>query len=456
MDEKVSGSRLRRLGRIVWTSRQMVPLAVSRWRGRGEAGTEEDPAVVRAAEELLGTLGDLKGLALKVGQMLSYMDGALPAEAEPVYRRVLAKLQREAPSLPWDAARGVLEEELGDVSAHFAQIDPEPFAAASIGQVHRASLLDGTAVAVKIQYPGVDRAILADLKNIEGVRSMAGPVLTALGAGSNAALADNVLEELRARLLEELDYEHEAAMQARFGAMFSTYEDIVVPRVYPEASTRRVLTTRFEEGASLDEVAEVAPDPLRQRWALALTRAVSDQLYVHHLFNADPHPGNVLFRPDGKVVLLDFGCVKVITPEMATNMRAHMRTAIQATRTDDPDDWKAFEAAFVRSLRLEDAEQPVIDLVGELLLYALRPALRDEVFEFTSEYTAGINDLVLEGKRKLVFGDGRLPRIPKVPAAPGDYTFINRLQWGFYSVLTRLGARLNWHRLLPEDLRVCS
>jgi predicted unusual protein kinase regulating ubiquinone biosynthesis (AarF/ABC1/UbiB family) len=453
MGDKVSGSRIRRLGRLAWTSRQMVPMAVSRWRGRGENNGEEEPAVVAAAEELLGTLGDLKGLALKVGQMLSYMDGALPAQAEPVYRRVLSKLQREAPSLPWETVRSVLQEELGDPSAHFARIEEEPFAAASIGQVHRAHLLDGTHVAVKVQYPGIEQAVLADLKNIDGIKSMARPVLALLGAGSNVALADNVMEEIRARLLEELDYEHEARMQSRFVEMFAAYEDIVVPRVFAEASSRRVLTTSFEDGASLDDVADTADEALRQRWALAMTRAVTDQLYVHHLFNADPHPGNVLFRADGSVVLLDFGCVKTITPEMATNMWSHLRTAIVATRSDAPEDWRAFERAYCHSLLLDGAEQPVIDLLGEVLLYALRPVLRDEEFEFTTEYTAGINDLLLEGKRKIVFGDGRIPHIPKIPASPGDYTFINRLQWGFYSILTRLGARINWHRLLPEDLR---
>ena len=180
---------------------------------------------------------------------------------------------------------------------------------------------------------------------------------------------------------------------------------------------------------------------------------MTDQLYVHHLFNGDPHPGNYLFRRDGRVVLLDFGCVKAITPKMVSDMSAHLRAAIKATRTDAPEDWKAFEAAFVHSLELQGAEQAVIDLVGDLLIYALRPVLRDEVFAFTPEYTAGINDLLLEGKRKIVFGDGRIPHIPKIPASPGDYTFINRLQWGFYSVLTRLRARVNWHRLLPEDLR---
>lgn len=453
MDDKVSGSRLRRLGRLVWTSRQMVPMAVSRWRGRGEARLDEDPAVVRAAEELLGTLGDLKGLALKVGQMLSYMDGALPAEAEPVYRRVLSKLQREAPSLPWDTVRTVLEAELGDFSALYAEIDPTPFAAASIGQVHRARLHDGTSVAVKVQYPGIREAVLADLKNLDGLKSMARPFLTVLGAGSNVGLADNVMAEVRARLLEELDYVHEARMQVRFAEMFAATPDIVVPRVFLEASSERVLTTSFEEGASLDEVADQADDDLRQRWALALTRAVTEQLYVHHLFNGDPHPGNYLFRSDGTVVLLDFGCIKAITPQMAADMRAHLRAAIVATRTDTPKDWKAFEAAFVHSLRLQGAEQPVIDLIGRLLLYALEPVLRDEVFAFTPEYTGGINDLLLDGKRQIVFGDGRIPHIPKIPASPGDYTFINRLQWGFYSILTRLRARVNWHRLLPADLR---
>ena len=452
MSDEVSGSRLKRLGRLAWMSRKAVPLAVRRFAGRGEEAEQIDPVHMRAAEAMLETLGDLKGLALKVGQMLSYMDGALPAEAEPAFRKVLARLQRQAPSLPWVRIEQVLIEELGPLQQHFERIEPEPFAAASIGQVHRALLRDGTAVAVKVQYPGIRKAIEADLNNLGMFELLARPMMGAFG--SSTKFAGNILEEIRDRLLEELDYRHEAAMQARFQEMFAPHEQLVIPAVYPEHGGDRVLTTELMEGESLDAVVDDASQDLRNAWAEVLTAAITDQLYVHGLFNGDPHPGNYLFRRDGSVVLLDFGCVKKIDAAMQADMRRYAVAAIRATATDRDEDWAAFDRALADALLLHDAEPGVIELFRQLLLYVMRPLLRDEPFTFTPEYTAGVNDLMLERKKAILFADGRkLPHIPKMPAIPGQYTFINRLQWGFYSVLSRLGATVNWHQMLPEDMR---
>ncbi len=401
---------------------------------------------------MLKQLGELKGLGLKLGQMLSYVDGALPAEAEPVYRRVLSKLQASAPSLPWESAQAVLQETLGDWREHFRELDPEPFAAASIGQVHRATLLDGTVVAVKIQYPGIASAVQADLANLDGIKALARPMMAMFGAGQNIRFAGDVLTEIRERIEEELDYDREARMQQRFAEMFADEPGLVVPRVFPEHSGARVLTSEFVTGQPLDAVLD-APQTLRDTWARTLAKSVSDSIYVHRTFNADPHPGNYLFRDDGTVVLLDFGCVKEIPAEMSADMLGYLSAAIRAARTDAPEDWKRFERALAHALHLDQGDDEVARFYRELLVFTLEPLLHDRDFDFTPEWVAQINDLTVEGKRALVFGGGKLPRIPKLPPMPPGYTFINRLQWGFYSVLTRLSARINWHALLPAEIR---
>lgn len=440
---------------MVWMARKAVPLALSRARGRGASDGAENPVHVAAAEEMLRQLGELKGVGLKLGQMLSYIDGALPADAEPVFRRVLSKLQRDAPSLSWEAAQGVLSETLGDWATHFAAFEPEPFAAASIGQVHRAQLHDGTDVAVKIQYPGVAEAVRADLANLDGAKSVVGPMLSLLGGGTNAEFAGNAIREIRARMEEELDYLREARMQQRFAEMFANLSEVIVPEVYPQHSGDRVLTTRFEPGRRLDEVLD-APADLRNRWGRTLAQTVTDSLYVHHTFNADPHPGNYLFRDDGTVVLLDFGCIKEIPAAMADDMRRYMSAAIRAANTERPEDWAAFRQALTAALALDRGDAAAADLFDDLFRFMLEPLLFDADFHFTPQWVAKLNDLTVDGKRKLVFGQGRLPRMPKFPPMPADYTFINRVQWGFYSVLTRLDATFNWHALLPDDMRCAN
>lgn len=439
---------------MVWMSRKAVPLAISRIRGSDDTkGTADEAAHLAAAEELLGTLGDLKGLALKLGQTLSYMDGALPAAAEPVFRKVLSKLQASAPSLSWDVAQAVLREELGSIDEHFASIEEEPFAAASIGQVHRGTLQDGVEVAIKIQYPGIRDAVKADLANLDSVKALARPMLGMMGAGQNVTFAAETLAEIRARLEEELDYEHEAAMQARFHRLFADDPDIIVPNVFPEHCSGRVLVSEFVQGRSLDDIAEHEDQAAKDRWGHNLTRAVTAQLYEHRLFNGDPHPGNYLFADEGKVILLDFGCVKEISEAMSAKMRRYVRAAIVASQSDAAEDWAEYEAAVGDALRLDEGDAEVASFYREYLLFILEPILADEPFAFTPDFVARSNDLLLERKRELVFGKGKLPRVPKLPPMPADYTFINRLQWGFYSVLTRLRANVNWNSLLPQDMR---
>lgn len=463
MSDEVQGSRVRRLARLGWLSRRAVPLAIRRMREVGEARADQRAATVARAldkhadiaEEAFEALGDLKGIALKVGQMLSYMDGALPEDYRPVYQRVLARLQHSAPSMPWSVVEPVLVADLGGpVSARFAEFDPQPFAAASIGQVHRARLLGGEPVAVKVQYPGIERAFESDLRNANLLLAVVRPMVSAMSSRGNRGYARAVLAELRGRLLEELDYEREARMQRRFAEMLRGDPVVRVPPVHLEVCGRRVLTTGFIEGRTFAEVCEHSDQSSRDGYGTALARALSHCLYRHQVFNADPHPGNYLFPSDGSVVLLDFGCVKEIPDWMSADMKRYVKTAIIATRTDHAEDWQRFDEAIIAALRL-DPKQPVVYRVyREFLLYCLRPILYDRPFEFTTGYTRESIDRVLKAKMELVFGEGKLPRLPKLPPMPVDYTFLNRLQWGFFSVLTALRARVNWYRELPPELQV--
>jgi predicted unusual protein kinase regulating ubiquinone biosynthesis (AarF/ABC1/UbiB family) len=458
---KVSSSRLARFGKLGWLARRAVPIAFDRLREAADASPPRRAEMAQEllekhggiAEEALATLGQMKGLALKVGQMLSFMDGVLPEAYRPVYQRALAALQAQAPSLPWEVIQPVVEESLGrPVREVFEHLEEAPFAAASIGQVHRGVLRGGQQVAVKVQYPGVDRAMAADFDNAELLHSMLLPFLGLAGGLKNRAYVKAVMAEVRARVLEELDYPREARWQARFAAMFEGDPEIKVPRVFPEASGARVLTSELCEGRSLQQIAELEAQAARDRYGRILTRFVMESTYQHGLFNADPHPGNYLFPADGRVVFLDFGCVKELPPWMLEGMKAYVQAALRANRSGAEADWDGFDQAIVRALKLDPGQPVVYRIYREFLLYILRPYLTQGPFEFTAEYSGESVDRVLESARQAVFAQGRWPRIPVLPPIPVDYTLLNRLQFGFYSVLTRIRARVDFAALFHQQV----
>lgn len=457
--DSISGSRLGRLARLGWLGRRAVPLAIKRAREmtrRSDEPLDEKVASrhLAAAEEIFGALGDMKGLALKAGQMLSYMDGVLPEQYRPVYQKALSKLQQAAPPMSWDVVEPVVVEALGGpISETYAEFAHEPFAAASIGQVHRARLLTGEDVAVKVQYPGVSQAIEADLNNAGALEWLLRPLTGLTSFGGDKQYVRAVVDELRSRMLEELDYAREARMQAKFAEIVAGDPDLRVPRIFPDACGPTVLTSAFIEGRSLDEMCETASQGERDRYGTALVRALVTSFHDYQLFNADPHPGNYLFPADGTVVLLDFGCVKEIPDDMAGYIDAYLRAGIIARRTDDPADWARFDRTIVEALKLDPNNPAVYRVYREFLLYVLQPMMTPGPFDFTSDFTRESIDRVLEAKQELLFSKGIIPRIPKLPPMPVDYTMLNRLQWGFFSVLTRMGARVDWHGELPEAIR---
>lgn len=457
-DTKVGSSRLGRLTRLGWLSGRALPTAWRQVKGvvdapegaRGAAAARFAKKHADLADKAFRTLGDMKGVALKVGQMISYMDGVVPPELSGVYQDVLSRLQQAAPALRWSAIRPVLEQQLGPLERTFASIEEAPFAAASIGQVHRATLHDGAAVAVKIQYPGVDRAMRADLKNAELFQTMATPFMSVIGAGrATRKYMREVLDEVRTRLLEELDYEREAAMQERFRGLLAGDPEVRVPRVFTGSSSKKVLVSELVVGRTLQEVADADDQGARDRYGRILTRTLLDCLHVFGLFNADPHPGNYLFPGDGSVCLLDFGCVKEIPPWMRADMEQNLALALCATRSGDASDWARFDRQLGRALRLDALDPQLFGIYREFYLYVLRPSLTEGPFDFTSAYTRESFERVFEAVREQVFGKGVIPRVPEVPPIPPDYTFLNRVQWGFYSILAILRAQVDWQALLP-------
>lgn len=399
---------------------------------RSGAGLLVSPARARQlAIDAADTLGTLRGLAAKVGQMASYVDGFVPDEHRAVYEAAMGKLRDAAPSSSPAEIRQLVEEELGaPIDRLFAEWQDHPFASASIGQVHRAVLLDGRAVAVKVQHPGIERAVRSDLDSASSIEA----VVRVFGPGKLGS--KQALSEIRARFLEELDYRHEAEQQRWFRDFHTADPQIVVPAVIDERSARRVLTTELASGAGLAQAADGDPE-LCQSYIRTLWRFVFRGNLVGGRFNADPHPGNYLFQDDGRIVFLDFGCVQPIPDERRRVAGVLHRAAIER-------DEARFRDAACRFLETRGGayERIALDYTRRLF-----EPLFGSPFRITSDYVAGVVRSIQSIKRELLFGrDARV-----VPLPPGAL-FMNRLQFGFYSVLARLDAEVDYAELEREFL----
>lgn len=269
-------------------------------------GRESTDGLTGAARHVLETLGELKGAAMKAGQALTLFSSQLPPEV----RAIVGKLFSQAPTLPWPEIAKVLEEELSaPPSSVFAEISETPFAGASLGQVHRARLKSGEAVAVKVQYPGVAAALRDDLRNLESL-------LKTIGLGGALMDGREYADEIRREVAGELDYRRERELLERYRVHLARWPDLVAPRTYPELCTGRVLVLELLDGPTLNELslrAESLPEEERFRRAEQLVRAVLGPWFMDRAIHADTHPGNYLAMPDGRLGVLDFGSVKEAT-----------------------------------------------------------------------------------------------------------------------------------------------
>lgn len=409
----VPRGRLSRLAKMASVGARTGAALLS--RSSGEA------AAAHAAE----VLGNMRGLAAKIGQMASYVDGMVPEAQRTAYESALTKLRAAAPRSSPEAIVALVEEELGGpIDKLFAEWEHDPFASASIGQVHRATLSDGRKVAVKVQHPGIEKAIEADLSNAAVVNRVVDTM------GPKGMDAKRIFEEIRTRFREELDYELEAARQEEFRELHAGDDKIRIPSVVRERSRRRVLTSDLCAGTTLEEAAD-GSESERRAHAETMWRFVFKGNLVGGKFNADPHPGNYLFADNGVVTFLDFGCVQPIEGVRLTRAQ---ELHIAALGKD--------EAAFVEKAKalLETRGGAYEKAAVEYSRKCFEP-LFSPPYRITRSYVAELVDGVRDMKALLFQKDGNV-----VPLPPG-MVFINRLQFGFYSVLSRLDVDVDYAKV---------
>jgi predicted unusual protein kinase regulating ubiquinone biosynthesis (AarF/ABC1/UbiB family) len=423
--------RLKRQARV-WrlTARRGVHFAVVKVRGatvddERRAALEEQFAV-RTAEDVARELGNMKGAIMKLGQMVSFIAEGLPPEAQDA----LARLQQDVPPMAPSLAERVIREELGESPTQvFLDWDPEPVAAASIGQVHRAVLRDGRDVAVKVQYPGVDKAIQHDLDNAELLYGLFSTV--ALRNLDVRALVD----ELRLRMRDELDYRLEALCQQQFASRYAGHPFIRIPGVVQPLSSRRVLTSDWVDGMGWNEFEESADDELRQRAAEAVFRFAQGSVHRHRVFNGDPHPGNYRFHKDGTVTFLDFGLVKRWSE---AEFDAFMPVLDRVLDCDA----RGVVDGMVMSGFLAPDHGLDPDHVFECVGMPYRAYFDDE-FTFTRSYTT-------EALQALMDITGPYADVIRALNMPPGFVILDRVVWGVSALLGRLEASNRWRGILEE------
>ncbi|MGB6056890.1 MAG: AarF/ABC1/UbiB kinase family protein [Microthrixaceae bacterium] len=382
---------------------------------------------LQSAEQVVEVLGNMRGAMMKLGQMASYLDQGLP---EPV-RDALKQLQADAPPMAYNLVEEVIRAESGKSPDElFAEFDRTPIAAASIGQVHRAVTLDGVDVAVKVQYPGVDDAVAADLENSDLIFTMLGMLFPGLDPKP-------IVDELRERIVEELDYSVEADNQRLFADAFRGHPFIHIPEVVDELSFKRMLTTEFAEGSTFSEVLEWS-DEERQLTAECLYRFAFGAIYQLHAFNGDPHPGNYIFNPGGRVTFLDFGLCKRFSPE---EVKAFEDMIIAMAIEDDIPKYRSLvEEIGILSPDVEVSDDDIRDYFGHFYEFVMR----DEVMAITPEWSS-------QSVRQFFDLSGPHADIMKAANLPPSMVIVQRINLGLFALFGDLRARGNW-RLLAEEL----
>jgi len=385
---------------------------------------------IEAAEQIVAALGTMKGAAMKVGQVMSFLDvGLVPPEYRDEFQRKLGALRDAAPTVAFKDMRKVIEEELDDpVRDVFDEFDEEPIAAASIGQVYRARLPDGRSVAVKVQYPGVAAAVRADMQNLGLILRLAKRIAPGMDP---KAIGD----EIRERIHEELDYELEAQNQRALARLFRGHPFITIPDVVTSLSRERVLVTEYVEGVGFEELKGRSQEQ-RDRIGEILYRFYFGCLYRHHQFSGDPHPGNSMLLDDGRIAFFDFGLFKRM-PAGSVELEIEVARAVIEGDTDT-----------IMRLGTETGFFPEPERFRpEKVLEHFRAATSwyttDEYVELTPEYATQVL-IDMSDPRSDYFGYLRHE------SAPPDHLFGRRMEVLTLAVISQLHARGNFHRIARE------
>lgn len=418
------GSRVARL-----TVRNGFRFVGTRIRGVGR-GTDRrkelnEQFTIRTAQDVARELGQMKGAMMKAGQLIGFIIESLPDEAQ----QALSSLQADAPPMSPELAAQVVTEELGDPRHVFLDWEERPVAAASIGQVHRAVTRDGRVVAVKVQYPGIDTALTADLANVEVLYGL----ITSFALKGIDTKA--VVDEVRERMVDELDYRLEARNQAKFAGYYRDHPFIRIPELVPELSTRRVITSEWVDGMNFAAFLEQATPAARQRAGEVIWRFSQHSILRLGAFNGDPHPGNYRFHADGSVTFLDFGLVKRWTAGEWARLEPSLHSILRHQPEQLLKDMEA--AGFLPGGHGLDAEA-VYDYVSA----PYRPYLSDE-FTFTREYVRDtiLKILDIKGPHATVINEFNMPP---------SFVILDRVVWGISALLGKLGASGPWRNMMGE------
>lgn len=381
-------------------------------------------AVLRTGEDVTRTMGEMKGAAMKLGQVLSLMSGVIPEEMSGQ----LSNLHANAPPMDYPLVEEVFLRDVGTTpGAIFKRFEREPFAAASIGQVHRAILHDGRRVAVKVQYPGVAEAIDHDLAN-------AGMLVNMIGMVSSGLDAATIVRDLKEGIRGELDYQREARDQERFATLFDGHPFIYVPHVVPELTTPHILVQDYVEGRPFRSALDCSQEE-RNRIGEIVYRFAFGSLYQHRLFNGDPHPGNYLLMDDGRVAFLDYGCVT----EFSEDTLEGFRRVVRALLAGDVPAWRTAVEAI--GILKPGAPFATADLYEHMHWY-WAPILQ-ECVTFTPELTA-------EMIRRNTQTSGHGGQVNRWCNVPEGMVFLTRINFGLAGVMASLRAEGPWRGIIEE------
>jgi predicted unusual protein kinase regulating ubiquinone biosynthesis (AarF/ABC1/UbiB family) len=399
---------------------------------RSEEASEEAMArrQLETAKQIVAALGTMKGAAMKLGQVMSFLDvGLVPEQHREEFQRELAKLRDAAPTVSFKQMRKVIEDDLEEpIKDVFASFDEQPIAAASIGQVYRASLHDGRAVAVKVQYPGVAGAVRADMQNLDMIMRLLKRMTPGLDVKA-------ITKEVRERVVEELDYELEAQNQRSLARIFAGHPFIVVPDVVSSLSRERVLVSEFVDGIGFEELKK-RPQAERDRIGEIVFRFFLGCLYRHRQFSGDPHPGNFLLLGDGRVAFLDFGLFKRLDEGPVDLELAAQRAVVEGNAA-------ALHSLLAESGFLPDPERVDPEHLLAFILSAIWWYTTDEVVQLSPQIAT---EAMIESS------DPRSPHFREMRHQDmrPEHLFGRRMEMLTLAVLAQLGARANWHRIARE------
>ena len=378
---------------------------------------------LKNAERVVDAMSVLKGAAMKVGQSLSVLADSMDIPAE--VSQILGKLHDRAKAIPYEKIEPVILKELGcDISKVFSKIDPDPLGTASLAQAHAAWLLDGTPVVIKVLHEGVEHSVDTDLTALKSI------LIAGRFFKRSKEEIDLIFNEIRTRLLEELDYTKELQNLVYFHRIFSDIEGLSAPKPVPELSTKRILVMERMVGVNLDEFVKTASSEVKQRAGDILTRAFHEQVYVYRSLHADPHGGNFLFAPDGSVGFIDFGCVKRFDEYFIGDYGRIANSLVDGNRVE--------MISLAKKMEMLNSDNPAAaDALWDFGEIIAQP-FRQGDYHAGTEGDRLMDEIRSAGHKIIKFSEIRAPR---------DLIFLHRSLIGIYSMLRRLSHKSNYEEI---------